>query len=72
MNDIHEFLNIQGTGLLQANDVARILNISRSLAYRILKRGEIPTIRIGTAVRVRESDLITYIQKHWSGWRDES
>lgn len=72
MTDIHEFLNTQSNGLLQANDVARILNISRSLAYRILKQGEIPTIRIGTAVRVRESDLIAYIQKHWSGWKDGS
>ncbi len=47
--------------LLRANDVAKILNISLALAYRLLQTGELPCVRIGTAVRVRPEDLEAYI-----------
>ena len=47
--------------LLRANDVAKILNISLALAYRLLQTGELPCVRIGTAVRVRPQDLEAYI-----------
>lgn len=43
--------------LLKATDVAKILNISRSFAYRLMRTGNIPTVRFGRAVRVRPSDL---------------
>ena len=47
--------------LLKANDVARILNVSRALAYRLIQQGEIPVIRIRHAVRVKPSDLEVFI-----------
>lgn len=47
--------------LLKANDVARILNVSRALAYRLIQQGEIPVIRIRHAVRVKPSDLEIFI-----------
>lgn len=72
MTNLPDYPDLEGNHLIHANDVAKILNISKSLAYRILKLGEIPTVRIGTAVRVRESDLLVYIQKHWSGWKEDS
>ncbi|MQC26898.1 MAG: DNA-binding protein [Chloroflexi bacterium] len=50
------------TRLLRASDVAKILNISLALAYRLLQLGEIPCVRIGTAVRVRPEDLESYIE----------
>lgn len=50
--------------LLKPGDVAIYLNISRSLAYHLLQTGQIPSIRIGTAVRVREQDLTDYIINH--------
>jgi len=49
--------------LLKANDVAEILNISRALSYRLLKNGDIPTVRIRGTVRVMPEDLEEYIQK---------
>ena len=52
---------IQIQTLLKATDVARILNISRALAYRLLQKGDIPVIRIKNAVRVKPSDLEDYI-----------
>jgi excisionase family DNA binding protein len=48
--------------LLTGEQVAEILHVSRSFAYTLMKRGEIPTIRIGAAVRVRLEDLKAYIQ----------
>lgn len=47
--------------LLKAVDVAHILNISRAYAYQLMQRGEIPTVKIGTACRVRQADLKAYI-----------
>jgi excisionase family DNA binding protein len=47
--------------LLKASDVAKYLNISISLAYRLMQKGEIPVIRIHKSVRVREADLEEFI-----------
>jgi len=48
--------------LLKSDEVAEILRISRSMAYALMKRGDIPTVRIGTSVRVRPEDLEKYIK----------
>ena len=48
--------------LLKSDEVAEILQISRSMAYALMKRGDIPTVRIGTSVRVRPEDLEKYIK----------
>jgi excisionase family DNA binding protein len=50
--------------LLKAKDVAEILQISRAMAYTLMQRGEIPTVRIGKARRVRPEDLIKYIESN--------
>ena len=52
--------------LLKAADVARILNISRSLDYRMLQRGKIPSIRINQSVRVDPGDLQHFIERNRS------
>jgi excisionase family DNA binding protein len=50
--------------LLKAKEVAEILKISRAMAYTLMQRGEIPTVRIGKARRVRPEDLIKYIESN--------
>ena len=50
--------------LLKAKDVAEILKISRAMAYNLMLRGEIPTVRIGKCRRVRPEDLIKYIESN--------
>ena len=55
--------------LFKASEVAKRLNISRSMTYQLMQSGELPTVRIHNAVRVRESDLETYVQNHWTGWK---
>ncbi len=52
---------IQADTLLKGDDVAKILNVSRSFAFQLMQRGEIPTVRLGRAVRVRPSDLERFI-----------
>ena len=49
------------TKLLKADEIADILKISLAKAYTMLQRGELPTVRIGRLVRVRQSDLEKYI-----------
>ncbi|MBX3047661.1 MAG: helix-turn-helix domain-containing protein [Anaerolineales bacterium] len=48
--------------LLKASQVAKMLNISRAFAYQLMQRGDIPTIRIGGAVRVKLEDLKRFIE----------
>lgn len=48
--------------LLTVPEVARRLRISRSLAYQLVARREIPAIRISArTVRVRPGDLERYV-----------
>lgn len=54
----------QAENLLKAKDIARILNISRAFAYRLMQTGEIRTVKIGGARRVRKSDLVTFIEEN--------
>jgi excisionase family DNA binding protein len=54
---------IRGEQLLKAEEIARMLNISRAMAYRLLRRGEIPVIRISRSVRVKFSDLQEYAKR---------
>ncbi|HEY9078077.1 MAG TPA: helix-turn-helix domain-containing protein [Anaerolineaceae bacterium] len=58
--------NVLNPYLLKATEVARILNISRAMAYLLMQRGEIRTVRISSAVRVRREDLDQYIQDNLS------
>lgn len=51
------------TRLLKSEEVAEILQVSRAHAYMLMKRGEIPTVRIGKVVRVRREDLERYIHE---------
>ena len=55
---------IDAQTLLTGSDVARILKVSRSFAYILMRRGEIPTVRMGSAVRVRPENLEEYIAKN--------
>ncbi len=62
---------IASNRLLRATEVARQLNISRSLTYQLMLRGDIPTVRFGGTVRVRMCDLEEYIQRGWTGWKQK-
>ncbi len=48
--------------LLTGDDVADILKVSRSFAYKLMRQGEIRVVRLGRAVRVRPEDLDAFIK----------
>jgi len=50
--------------LLTGNDVARMLRVSRSMAYSLMRRGSLRSVRFGRAVRVQPSDLQEFIAAH--------
>jgi excisionase family DNA binding protein len=54
--------NSQKFLLLTAKDVSESLQISEAKAYMLMQRGKIATVKIGRIVRVRPSDLDSFIQ----------
>jgi len=50
--------------LLTVKEVAEILNMSRSRAYNLMLREELPTVRFGKCQRVRFEDLFKYIESN--------
>jgi excisionase family DNA binding protein len=49
-----------GVRLLRAEEVADFLQVSISFVYALIERGELPSIRLGRAVRVQPEDLIRF------------
>jgi len=47
--------------LLRIEAVAKRLSVSRSMAWKLIDLGDIQSIRIGRAVRVRPADLEAYL-----------
>ena len=50
--------------LLKAVDVAKVLNISLPMAYKLIQIGEIRAVQIGKGRRVRPQDLRRYIESN--------
>ena len=50
--------------LLTSDEVAKILKVSRSYAYLMMKRGDLPVVHVGHAIRVRPEDLERYIHNN--------
>lgn len=48
--------------MLTVKQVADRLSISRSLAYRMIRNGEIPSYRIANCCRVSEEELQKYLE----------
>jgi excisionase family DNA binding protein len=53
-----------GEGLLTASEVARMLRLSRSEVYGLVRGGGLPSLRIGRLVRFIPAAVRRYIQKH--------
>ena len=53
--------------LITAIDVAKVLKISKALAYRLISQGQIPSVRFGKTVRVKPEDLDAFIELNLTG-----
>jgi excisionase family DNA binding protein len=45
----------------KAIEIAQLLKISKALAYRLIAQGEIPSVKFGRTVRVRQEDLQAFV-----------
>jgi excisionase family DNA binding protein len=52
--------------LLTVAEVAELLRVSNMTVYRLLKAGELPSVRIGKSFRVREEDLDAYLAERYT------
>ena len=52
--------------LLNAEDVAEILNVSTAFVYKLMQRGRIRSVKINSSRRVRPEDLEEYIERNLS------
>ena len=58
----HNVLDGEARLLLRATEVAAVLGLGRATVYLLMASGELPTVRIGRAVRVPASRLRTWIE----------
>jgi excisionase family DNA binding protein len=59
-----------GPGLfLTPQEVAAALRISPAVVLRLLRRGELPALRVGRIWRIDEDDFRRWIRRHSSGGR---
>lgn len=49
--------------LLKVSEAARLLRISRNLAYELIARGELPAVRLGRVIRVPRHSLEDWIAR---------
>lgn len=50
--------------LLTAQEVAEFFQADASTIYRLMQRGDIPTVRFGRCVRVSWADLVDFVRAH--------
>jgi putative molybdopterin biosynthesis protein len=55
--------------LLTAEDVAKQLRIKKYTVYELIKRGELPSSRVGKQVRVSQADMDRYLKANKTGPR---
>ena len=65
MGDIGRSLGKEGeVELLTIEQVARLLNVSKSLVYRLKDEGKLRSYRIGKgAIRFRTEDVLSYLEE---------
>ena len=52
--------------LLNAEEVAIILNVSKAMVYKLMQMGRIKCVKINSSRRVRPEDLEEYIERNGS------
>ncbi len=53
-------------GFLTVAEVADHMRVSTMTIYRLIKAGELSSVRVGKSYRIRESDLDDYLRKRYT------
>ena len=54
---------VTGGGLLTVAEVAATMRVSNMTVYRLIKNGELPAVRVGKNYRLRDSDLLRFLEE---------
>jgi excisionase family DNA binding protein len=52
-----------GDRLLTVAEVAATMRVSNMTVYRLIKKGDLPALRVGKNYRIRESDVDAYLSE---------
>ncbi len=56
--------------LLTVDEAAEWLTVSKPTLWRMIRRGEIPVVKIAQrTMRIKLSDIEAYIDKHYTTWK---
>ncbi|MGQ0670814.1 MAG: helix-turn-helix domain-containing protein [Actinomycetota bacterium] len=48
------------------SEVASLLRVSRMTVYRLIRQGDLPAVRMGRALRLREDEVHRYIDGRYT------
>ena len=60
----------EGPCTISVPEAARRLGISRSFAYQLVQRGELPSVRFGRRIAVPRQELERFIRSAVRDWND--
>ena len=63
MANVEDIGVVIDNALLRAPKVAKVLDISTSMAYRMMQAGHLPTVRLGRSLRVPNKALARWIDE---------
>ncbi len=58
-------MNHQLDTIFTVTETAKYLKISKTKMYNLVKAGEIPHLKIGKNVRIRETDLVKWMESQF-------
>ena len=53
---------ISSQRLLEPKEVAQRLHVSSGFIYKLIRSGQLPAVRLGTAVRIAPADLQEFLE----------
>jgi excisionase family DNA binding protein len=54
------------TRFMTVAEVAQIMRVSTMTVYRLIKAGELPSVRVGKSYRIREDDIDRYLAARYT------
>lgn len=63
----HQIAGRSSGVLLTVPEAARLLRVSRNLAYDLVARGELPSLRLGRVIRIPTQALLDWLQRQSAG-----
>ncbi len=54
------------TRFMTVAEVAQLMRVSTMTVYRLIKAGELPSVRVGKSYRIREDDIDRYLATRYT------